>query len=756
MAKSIRTKIKCENLAPFTLLEKELNTSLLRIGVFANNGSGKTFMSRMFRLLEHSEIQTTSEGSPTDYLIRFGCKKATFAFSICDGANVIEDVNIEINSSIPPKIPSTYYIYHTFTHDYVEENIRALNYEKDSNITGYILGKTNIDLTDEENRLKQISDSGKSLKQEIERIIQEFIKDKLANINLSRIQEFKTYLSVNYILDSDKYGVIPNVKSFDATIEDYNKVKAIPENLQHVPTIQMPELDLKTIEDAISILATEYTVSQIAENFKESIKGKESFLESGLTFYHPDKECPFCGQPYNSMALSLINSYVDYFKATETKVIKSIRLRIEQLNSLLSILTELKKKSDYQQAVLDKYKNSYIPSYSDQHCIHLEIISVVHLFNQIIQCLESKLESLKVSLKVEDGFLENLRNEWNKIEIVIHNYNKLVTGLNTRISKISDEHLNTRSNICCSSYNHLATLLKDKIQKRKQLLDEYKELDLTIKKKKEQEKTNKKEKVAETIRNVLDYFFAGKYTLNSDTFQLILNSHEMEKGQTSKVLSEGEKSIIAFAYYLGDTHVKVTRDEDYARLFFIIDDPISSMDFSYVYTLSGVIREIHKILPKIGNRYRYIIFTHNNDFMRIIHENKIISTALLLSNNSLEELNVNFAVPYISHLIDIYKVARKNIKATHTTPNSIRHIIETLTKFHNISMSEESIAEYIRLNIPNDKKTYTLINDLSHGGWRSEQAPITDADYKDICEEIIAHIEKKFPKQIEYCQSNTK
>lgn len=756
MAKSIRTKIKCENLAPFTLLEKELNTSLLRIGVFANNGSGKTFMSRMFRLLEHSEIQTTSEGSPTDYLIRFGCKKATFTFSICDGANVIEDVNIEINSSIPPKIPSTYYIYHTFTHDYVEENIRALNYEKDSNITGYILGKTNIDLTDEENRLKQISDSGKSLKQEIERIIQEFIKDKLANINLSRIQEFKTYLSVNYILDSDKYGVIPNVKSFDATIEDYNKVKAVPENLQHVPTIQMPELDLKAIEDAISILATEYTVSQIAENFKESIKGKESFLESGLTFYHPDKECPFCGQPYNSMALSLINSYVDYFKATETKVIKSIRLRIEQLNSILSILTELKRKSDYQQAVFDKYKNSYIPSYSDQHCIHLEIINVVHLFNQIIQCLESKLESLKVSLKVEDGFIENLINEWNKIGIVINNNNKLVTGLNNRISKISDENLTARRNICCSSYNHLASLLKDKIQKRKQLLDEYKELDLTIKKKKEQEKTNKKEKVAETIRNVLDYFFAGKYTLNSDTFQLILNSHEMEKGQTSKVLSEGEKSIIAFAYYLGDTHVKVTRDEDYARLFFIIDDPISSMDFSYVYTLSGVIREIHKILPKIGNRYRYIIFTHNNDFMRIIHENKIISTALLLSNNSLEELNVNFAVPYISHLIDIYKVARKNIKATHTTPNSIRHIIETLTKFHSISISEESIAEYIRLNIPNDKKTYTLINDLSHGGWRSEQAPITDADYKDICEEIIAHIEKKFPKQIEYCQSNTK
>ena len=71
-------------------------------------------------------------------------------------------------------------------------------------------------------------------------------------------------------------------------------------------------------------------------------------------------------------------------------------------------------------------------------------------------------------------------------------------------------------------------------------------------------------------------------------------------------------------------------------------------------------------------------------------------------------------------------------------------------------MSEESISEYIRQNIPNDKKTYTLINDLSHGGWRSEQAPITQNDYKDICEVIIQHINSRFPRQIEYCKSKLK
>ena len=49
-------------------------------------------------------------------------------------------------------------------------------------------------------------------------------------------------------------------------------------------------------------------------------------------------------------------------------------------------------------------------------------------------------------------------------------------------------------------------------------------------------------------------------------------------------------------------------------------------------------------------------------------------------------------------------------------------------------------------------KSYTLINDLSHGGWRSEQSPITEDDYKDVCETIIKHIENDFKGQIEYCE----
>ena len=259
--------------------------------------------------------------------------------------------------------------------------------------------------------------------------------------------------------------------------------------------------------------------------------------------------------------------------------------------------------------------------------------------------------------------------------------------------------------------------------------------------------------VSETIRKVLDYFFSGKYTLDENTFRLVFKDKTLDKNQTKNVLSEGEKNIVAFAYYLGDTHTIIEKEEDYKNLFFIIDDPISSMDFTYVYTLTGIIRDIKSIFPKM-ERVRYIVLTHNSDFIRILSSNNILDKVLLLKNCDLQEWNDNFTVPYINHLLDIYRVARKGEKATHTTANSIRHIIETIDKFERINTSEDSIKNFIKNNIPGDKKSYTYIQDLSHGGWRTEQPPMTEDDNIEVCEAIITLVENRYPNQIVYCKNN--
>lgn len=86
MASKIKTNISCENIAPIENLNKEIQSGSLKTGVFANNGSGKTFISRLFRITENqTNLELDDVGtSPTDKLISFGKRQAKFSFSIVD------------------------------------------------------------------------------------------------------------------------------------------------------------------------------------------------------------------------------------------------------------------------------------------------------------------------------------------------------------------------------------------------------------------------------------------------------------------------------------------------------------------------------------------------------------------------------------------------------------------------------------------------------------------------------------------------
>jgi len=66
------------------------------------------------------------------------------------------------------------------------------------------------------------------------------------------------------------------------------------------------------------------------------------------------------------------------------------------------------------------------------------------------------------------------------------------------------------------------------------------------------------------------------------------------KEGASDVLSDGEKSIVAFCLYLAQVHAKIDDEGEYNKLFFVIDDPISSLDFHYVYSVAQIIRNLNQ------------------------------------------------------------------------------------------------------------------------------------------------------------------
>lgn len=752
----IKTVIKCKNIAPIENLTREIKSGSLKIGVFANNGSGKTFISRLFRLTENqSELELDKEGkSPTDKFLSFGKTNGNFSFSIKDKAGITkEDFSININKGVAPIIPKTNYLYHTFNQDYVEENIRALSYEKDSEIEGFILGKVNIDLKDDEDKIAEILKEGKDLSEQIENEINNYVDTNVSNIqNIKRLSEYKILESQNIFngLEKEKYEVS---KSFEELIEDYNKIKSVPENLDDIQELERVNVDFKILNEIKENSTKEYSLSSLAEDFKQKIKCKQDFVETGMELLQQNENssCPFCEQDLKENALLLIDNYTKYLTDTEAKTIKLFKGYVEKLENYLTILKTLENENSKRINLFNDYKTKYIPS---SQSIELALTITEPLkenIKELIVKISDKLKDINITIAIDEELISNIEKNQTLLNKVVDGNNEEIGKINFKKNRISEENKSTRKEICKSVYNLLLDKHKSKIKNVLRLREEWKTLNDEIKKKKELQKVSKRDKVASTIKTVLNYFFADKYTLDEETFRLIFNTNILAKDQAKDVLSEGEKNIVAFAYYIGDTHLKIESEDDYENLFFIIDDPISSMDFSHVYTVCGVIRDIGKIIDKI-KKERLVIFTHNNDFMRVLTSNNVIDKKLLLKNGELKDFNNNLTVPYINHLLDIYNIARKGGTANHTTANSIRHIIETLTKFQNIEISSDSIAEYIRNNIPNDTKSYTLINDLSHGGWRSEQSPINDEDYVDVCETMIKHMENDFSGQIEYCK----
>ncbi|MDD4010006.1 MAG: AAA family ATPase [Fermentimonas sp.] len=413
-------------------------------------------------------------------------------------------------------------------------------------------------------------------------------------------------------------------------------------------------------------------------------------------------------------------NYTRYLNDKEAKTIKQFKGNLELLSSIITSLKAVENTNAKRINLFNEYKTKYIPSSEEVELDSLNVEDAQNVIQSLINVIEEKLKDISRSILVENSIIENIEKNCTLLNVIIDSNNRQIEIINTKKDRIGEENKSIRKDICKCVYNHLVNIHKTNIQSIHRLRKDGETVSTEIKKKKKQEKVSKKDKVASTIKEVLNYFFSDKYTLDEETFRLVFHNKTLIKDQAKDVLSQGEKNIIAFAYYIGDTHLKVNNEDDYEKLFFIIDDPISSMDYTHVYTLCGVIRNLSNIIDKL-QRERLIVFTHNNEFMRILTSNKIVDKKLLLKNGELKDFNNNLTVPYINHLMDVFNVARRGEVANHTTANSIRHIIETLTKFQNIDISKDGVSDYIKCNIQNDTKSYTLINDLSHGGWRSEQ-----------------------------------
>lgn len=744
--KKIRIKLKINNIGPHNgnnkinfIDEVDSNKAIF----YASNGTGKSFISRAFRLTSAEKL-----GLNADDLLTLGHASGMLNLKITSTAEPLDEKNLSI--SVEKGTPAVVkndsgFIFHVFNSDFVEENIKPRDYTPDGNIEGYILGKVQIDLTDEKKREEK-------LKCEInykDRAIDDTIEKAKKELRDNGIQPTTTEFA---LIDKKRLlqkETLEDVQPFDEIVKQLESLKQLPEKL---PDISTPSFNTKEInfDEIVTILTTAYPKAEWDEEFVSDIKKNRAFVEKGLTLLNGDEEiCPFCKQPLRDTALELIHRYKLFLADKEAEVLSKIESNITAVENVIENLKQYAYDTKSANLEIENLKK-YFPSFEK---ITLEISSsdenAFDCFNRLISLLREKGDNIThADFNVEDIITECKSFIQNTLQQQESNA-KIINGVNKNKQNSNGERLNLRRHLCKAQYLKLQSSLSSAFNELEKLKLELKELQESIVKKEQQARISKKEKVYETLEYFLNKFFVGKYSIDKETFQIKFLGNNVGQ-RASRILSDGEKSIVAFCYYLASTHLQLSSEDDYNKLFFIIDDPISSMDFHFVYAVAQSLRDI-KAHFKIKTFDRIWLFTHNLEFYSIVTRNHIINHAYVMKPGKIERLKHQLLMPYENHLKDIVEIASGIQQPSHTTGNSIRHVLETVSRFE---YPEKSLEMYINENetLANNSCIFTLCQDLSHGPVRN-QPPYSYEVITEACKVVVEFMKFKYKGQIYAIQS---
>lgn len=199
----------------------------------------------------------------------------------------------------------------------------------------------------------------------------------------------------------------------------------------------------------------------------------------------------------------------------------------------------------------------------------------------------------------------------------------------------------------------------------------------------------------------------------------------LRRGKPAKRLSEGEKTAIAFLYFL--VQLK-DQDFDLAEGVVVIDDPISSLDASAIYQAFSFLKN------SVQGAKQLFILTHNFEFLRLLinwvrnvpcpKADKTFTMVLCTETSDgrsarlapLDRLLIEHATEY-HYLFKVLYTFKSDgtILGCYHVPNIARKVLETFLDFH-VPSSKSLYMKLEETNFDPHKKTaiYKFANDLSH------------------------------------------
>lgn len=445
--------------------------------------------------------------------------------------------------------------------------------------------------------------------------------------------------------------------------------------------------------------------------------GNSDWVKNGRQYFDAQTElCPFCQQELPESFKEAVELLFD--EAYDSKISELETLRINYQSAVNAITLHLDGPI---------FHDDYVLNDNEFKLAKSQLLSQLNANLQLINDKRSS-PSAPINLVNTDSLLQSLNNCIDKLSACIKSFNERVQNKKEHLTKIKSQFwsLNrTQYNSAINSADAEIAAIDSELNNKR---DELQQIKL--------EATQQKTVISENRAKITNVDLSVEY-INSTIEMLGLEGFRLEKesenshhyrivrGEYSdkifKTLSEGEKTLISFLYFLErckgspDQHSAVVP----ANRLIVIDDPVTSLSHNYVYDIASIIQ--HRVIE--AGFGQVIILTHSlfffHELLKLSDEKTLnkdyqLSRVTKNANSNISEISASdIKNDYESYWL-VIKDCLSGKASSSVLPNMMRNILEYYFNFVHQKVKLKKALEELGESEHEFKPLFRYINRESH------------------------------------------
>ncbi len=649
--------------------------------IYGWNGSGKTTLTRLLNCLEtkslvegfpESEFELVSEESTTvkqNSLTNFKHRVVVFNQEFIEA-----NIDWKKEKKAKPIV--------VISEEKIEERNRFLELRDKEIPTTQTLaeGKSKELKGLEKARDEFLTDLARSVKQSFQVID---TSDK-HYFNYDRTK-LKTFIDSN----KDEIGKSSSILGDSELTELIKKVRPIQKPEILWKDLGLPEDKLKVGEGKIVEMLTTSVVSKSIRRLQEHVD-INGWVKEGLNIHikHNSKDCEFCGQQLPPERIAELENHFS----------KEYSDLVDKLNGAKLWITEIEWKIEVPEVIelYDELQESYKAAVSSLRQGEEEFRAYLKVLEEALDAkIGNPFKVAKLKGSEMDLRIKNVLNSRKTLQELISKHNAKTRNFSDEIKKHKyalELHF-VASGIKDKKYYEQL----DKIEKIKKEADEFSEKLVAL--------TGERMKLEANLANVAkgaDNFnkelhsFLGRtdisliYDIKEKAYRIMRSN----PSRPAENLSEGEKTAIAFVYFVTKINENGNKVED---AILVVDDPISSFDANHLFHSVAFLKR------KCEGAKQLFVLTHNFQYFKMVRDwlvgknkrDKPVKSTLFsievakgqernASITNAHETLLRFGSEYqylFSKLLEYKDDPRLNIESAYQVANYSRKLLEGFFKF---------------------------------------------------------------------------